>query len=310
MSHPGSVHASPEPAEGAPAVQSADDLGERLSGTGYLCDDGLATIGFLALRMQRPLLLEGEPGTGKTALAEALAAALGLKLIRLQCHEGIDASQALYDWDFARQILHLRTIEATRGNQAIDSDAVEQSLFDERFLLSRPIVQALRESPVVLLIDEIDRADDEFEAFLLEVLSTNQVTIPEYGTISAQTPPIVVLTSNRTRELHDALKRRCLYHWVDHPGLQREIEIVRRRLPDVSAHLAAQVAKATARLRSRDDVVKPPGVAETLDWALALHTLGATELDLETAATTLGAVLKYREDAERVRSSLDKLLAS
>jgi MoxR-like ATPase len=163
---------------------------------------------------------------------------------------------------------------------------------------------------VVLLIDEIDRADDEFEAFLLEVLSTNQVTIPEYGTIHAEVPPVVVLTSNRTRELHDALKRRCLYHWVEHPGLQREIEIVRRRLPDVPAHLAAQVAKATARLRSRDDVVKPPGVAETLDWALALHTLGATDLDLENAATTLGAVLKYREDAERVRSSLDKLLAS
>jgi len=291
-------------------VASAADLGERLSGTGYLTDDGLATIGYLALQMQRPLLLEGEPGTGKTALAEALAQALGLNLIRLQCHEGIDASQALYDWDFARQILHLRTIEATKGDQTLDEAEVEKSLFDERFLLARPIVQALRESPVVLLIDEIDRADDEFEAFLLEVLSTNQVTIPEYGTVSAVVPPVVVLTSNRTRELHDALKRRCLYHWVDHPGLQREIEIVRRRLPEVPARLAAQVASATARLRTRDDVVKPPGGAETLDWALALHTLGASELDLETAATTLGAVLKYREDAERVRSSLDKLLAS
>jgi len=301
MGHPGIVHALPD---------GPDDLGERLSSTGYLCDDGLSTIGFLALRMQRPLLLEGEPGTGKTALAEALAQALGLDLIRLQCHEGIDASQALYDWDFARQILHLRTIEATKGDRAVDEEAVERSLFDERFLLARPIVQALRESPVVLLIDEIDRADDEFEAFLLEVLSTNQVTIPEFGTIRAETPPVVVLTSNRTRELHDALKRRCLYHWVDHPGLQREIEIVRRRLPEVSAHLAAQVAQVTARLRTRDDVVKPPGVAETLDWAQALHTLGATDLDLETAAATLGAVLKYREDAERVRSSLDKLLAS
>jgi MoxR-like ATPase len=301
MSHPGIVRELP----GGP-----DELGERLSSTGYLCDGGLSTVGFLALRMQRPLLLEGEPGTGKTALAEALAQALGLDLIRLQCHEGIDASQALYDWDFARQILHLRTIEATRGDQPVDEDEVERSLFAERFLLARPIVQALRESPVVLLIDEVDRADDEFEAFLLEVLSTNQVTIPEYGTIRAETPPVVVLTSNRTRELHDALKRRCLYHWVDHPGLQREIEIVRRRLPEVSAHLAAQVAQVTARLRSRDDVVKPPGVAETLDWAQALHTLGATDLDLETAAATLGAVLKYREDAERVRSSLDKLLAS
>jgi MoxR-like ATPase len=297
-------------AAAAPEVTSPAGLAERLSATGYLTDDGLATIGYLALAMQRPLLLEGEPGTGKTALAEALAAALGLSLIRLQCHEGIDASQALYDWDFARQILHLRTIEATQGDAEIDQAEVEKSLFDERFLVARPIVQALRESPVVLLIDEIDRADDEFEAFLLEVLSTNQVTIPEYGTVSATVPPVVVLTSNRTREVHDALKRRCLYHWVDHPGLKREIEIVRRRLPDVSPRLAEQVALATARLRERDDLLKPPGVAETLDWAQALHTLGVAELDLETAATTLGAVLKYREDAERVRSSLDKILAS
>jgi MoxR-like ATPase len=292
---------------GRPA--SATDLADRLSRTGYLTDDGLATIGYLALAMRRPLLLEGEPGTGKTALAEALAEALELPLIRLQCHEGIDASQALYDWDFARQILHLRTIEATRGNEDVDQSEVEKSLFDERFLLARPIVQALRESPVVLLIDEIDRADDEFEAFLLEVLSTNQVTIPEYGTVTAATPPIVVLTSNRTREVHDALKRRCLYHWVDHPGLEREIEIVRRRLPEVPVRLAEQVARAIGRLRQRDDLVKPPGVAETLDWAKALHTLGASQLDLEMAAATLGAVLKYREDAERVRASLDKMLA-
>jgi MoxR-like ATPase len=291
-------------------VESAATLAELLSHTGYLTEDGLATIGYLALAMQRPLLLEGEPGTGKTALAEALAEALDLDLIRLQCHEGIDASQALYDWDFARQILHLRTVEATKGSEGIDQNEVEKSLFDERFLLARPILQALTESPVVLLIDEIDRADDEFEAFLLEVLSTNQVTIPEYGTVTAATPPIVVLTSNRTREVHDALKRRCLYHWVDHPGLAREIAIVRTRLPDVPQRLAEQVALATSRLRQRDDLVKPPGVAETLDWAQALHTLGESELDLDNAARTLGAVLKYREDADRVREALDVILAS
>jgi len=291
-------------------VNSADELSARLSDTGYLTDEGLATIGYLALAMGRPLLLEGEPGTGKTALAEAMAEALGVHLIRLQCHEGIDASQALYDWDFARQILHLRTVEATTNTSDVDQEAVEKSLFDERFLLARPILRALRETPCVLLIDEIDRADDEFEAFLLEVLSTNQVTIPEYGTVRAAHPPVVVLTSNRTREVHDALKRRCLYHWVDHPGLEREVEIVRRRLPDVPAALAEQVARAAQRLRARDDLVKPPGVAETLDWARALHTLGASELDLAHAATTLGAVLKYREDADRVRASLDKLLAA
>jgi MoxR-like ATPase len=300
-------------------VGSPSQLAGLLSQTGYLADGGLATVGYLALAMHRPLLLEGEPGTGKTALAEALAEALGLRLIRLQCHEGIDASQALYDWDFARQILHLRTVEATRltqaaGSEGLDQPAVdvaevEKSLFDERFLLARPILQALRESPVVLLIDEIDRADDEFEAFLLEVLSTFAVTIPEYGTVTAATPPIVVLTSNRTREVHDALKRRCLYHWIDHPVLAREIEIVRRRLPDVPPLLASQVARATSRLRSRDDLVKPPGVAETLDWARALQTLGQSELDLGTAASTLGAVLKYREDTQRVLASLETILA-
>ena len=291
-----------------PSLGSPDEIAARLAEQGYLSDEGLSTVTYLALSMNRPLLVEGEPGTGKTALAEALAASLGVPLIRLQCYEGIDASQALYDWDFTRQILHLRTVEAT--GSAADPDALEESLFDERFLLARPILRALRESPAVLLVDEIDRADDEFEAFLLEVLSTHQVSIPELGTITAETPPIVVLTSNRTRELHDALKRRCLYHWIDHPGLARETAIVRTRLPEVAEKLAEQVVTVVQRLRLADELLKPPGVAETLDWARALHELGSTELDLENAAATIGALCKYREDMERVRASLDVMLSA
>ncbi len=285
---------------------TAGDLAARLAETGYLADESLATIAFLALEMQRPLLLEGEPGTGKTALAEALAQALDAPLVRLQCYEGIDATQALYDWDFPRQILHLRTLEA--AGQTIDVDKAESSLFDERFLLARPVLRALRDAPAVLLVDEIDRADDEFEAFLLEVLSTYQVSIPEIGTITATRPPVVVLTSNRTREIHDALKRRCLYHWVEHPGLAREVEIVRTRAPEVPAQLAEQVVGVVQRLRSDEQLLKPPGVAETLDWARALHRLGTRDLDVATAAATLGAVVKYREDAQRVRQALDRIL--
>lgn len=288
------------------ALTSAADVASRLDQVGYLADEELATVVFLAARMQRPLLLEGEPGTGKTALAEGLAQTLGLPLVRLQCYEGIDASQALYDWDFPRQILHLRALEAAGG---VEADEAEKSLYDERFLLARPVLAALRRAPAVLLVDEVDRADDEFEAFLLEVLSTWQVTIPEFGTVTAPEPPLVVLTSNRTRELHDALKRRCLYHWIDHPGLDREVEIVRSRAPEVSAELARQVVGLVQELRTRDDLLKPPGVAETLDWARALTYLGTTELDLASAAATLGALLKYREDADRVKAALDLMLA-
>jgi MoxR-like ATPase len=292
-------------------------LAAALDAAGYLPDEGLATAAYLAMRMGRPLFLEGDPGVGKTALAQALAEITGATLVRLQCYEGIDASQALYDWDFPRQVLHLRAagVAAETGRSAgrdtpdpagsLDTSALENSLYDRRYLIARPILQALENSPSVLLIDEIDRADDEFEAFLLEVLADHAVSIPELGTIRAQVPPLVVLTSNRTREVHDALKRRCLYHWVAHPPYDREVAILRRRLPEITETLATQVAGAVRALREAD-LLKPPGVAETIDWAQALHLLGARELDPDRAAATLGAVLKYHEDELRVRQTVLK----
>jgi MoxR-like ATPase len=265
-------------------IASVADVGRALASEGYLANEGLATAVFLAVTLEQPLLLEGEAGVGKTETAKALAAATGARLIRLQCHEGIDVHHALYDWDYGRQLL------ALRGGDG-------EELFSERFLLRRPLLEALEhDGPVVLLIDEVDRADDEFEAFLLELLSDFQVTIPELGTISARGRPVVVLTSNRTRELHDALKRRCLYHWIDYPSPAREREIVAARLPDVPEEIARRVVSAVARLRAQE-LYKLPGVGETLAWAQALVALGP-EADLEATA---GVALKVREDIQRVR---------
>jgi len=286
---------------------SPAELSAALAGTGYLAEPGLATAGWLALRMERPLFLEGEAGVGKTSFAAALAAATGLDMIRLQCYEGLDATQALYDWDFPRQILHLRTLEAVGDER--DPARVEASLYDRRFLLARPLLKALESAPCLLLVDEVDRADDEFEAYLLELLADWAVSIPELGRIVAARPPAVVLTSNRTREVHDALKRRCLYHWVEHPDPDREVAILRARLPELTDRLAGQVAEATARLRALE-LAKSPGVAEAIDWARALQLLGAGELTATAAEATLGAVVKVHEDTERVRGhGLPVLLA-
>lgn len=290
------------PPPSAHDVTSVDQVHTALSTHGYLPDEGLATAVFLAMSLRRPLLLEGEAGVGKTELAKVLARWTGGELIRLQCYEGIDAAQAVYDWDYARQLLHLRAAEASGEATTVGTAALEAQLYDERFLLRRAVLRAITSgdgAPPVLLIDEIDRADDEFEAYLLEVLSDFQVTVPELGTFRAVTPPLVILTSNRTRDVHDALKRRCLYHWVEHPGFEREVAIVRLRAPQVPEALARQVAGAVEALRGLH-LYKPPGVAETIDWAAALGRLGVTRLDEATVAATLGTVLKYREDHERV----------
>jgi MoxR-like ATPase len=284
-------------------MDSIDEVERALGAESYLPDRGLATSIFLSLAMGRPLLLEGEAGVGKTEVGKALARILGAELIRLQCYEGIDAAQALYEWDYSRQLLYARALQA--GELDLGQRVAE--LYGPEFLLERPLLRAIRaESAAVLLIDELDRADDEFEAFLLEVLSEYAVTVPELGTISAAEPPAVVITSNRTRELHDALKRRCLYHWIDFPELDREVEIVRLRAPGVSEQLARSVATTVGRLRELD-LVKRPGVAEAIDWAQALSLLGASSANGAPARETLGWAVKNRDDQRRVEAELPEL---
>jgi MoxR-like ATPase len=288
--------------EAARPFGSIEDVARALRERSYLADRGLATAIYLALSLDRPLLLEGEAGVGKTEVAKALAEVLDRRLIRLQCYEGIDASQALYEWNYSRQLITVRAL------QAGDAAAHVQDLFGPEFLVERPLLAAIKAGPsAVLLVDELDRADDEFEAFLLEVLSEFAVTIPEVGRIAATRPPAVVITSNRTRELHDALKRRCLYHWIDHPSLEREVQIIAVRAPEASESLARQVAAAVAKLRAMD-VAKRPGVAEAIDWAHALAFLGVDTLDGESVEATLGTVLKDHEDLELARGSLARVV--
>jgi MoxR-like ATPase len=288
-------------------VPDVETLAQRLGNVDYLVDEGLATSMFLALGLPQPLLLEGEAGVGKTEAAKALAGVLDTPLIRLQCYEGIDAAEALYEWNYPRQLLSIRLAEAS-GTQLREED-----LFGPDYLIRRPLLRALEHPgprPAVLLIDEIDRADDDFEAFLLELLAEAAVTIPELGPVRATHPPVIVLTSNRTRDLHDAVKRRCLYQWIDYPSPQREVEIIRRRVRGSSETLAVQVADAIARMRD-SDVQKPPGIAEAIDWLAALSELGVEVLDAEAVERTLGSVLKYREDQDVIRASgLEQLIGA
>jgi len=303
---------SPHDATGDPTdevrqlVPDVETLAQRLASVDYLAGEGLATSMFLSLRLPQPLLLEGEAGVGKTEAGRSLAAVLDTPLVRLQCYDGIDAAEALYEWNYPRQLLSIRLADAS------DRELSEEDLFGPDYLIRRPLLRALEHPgprPAVLLIDEIDRADDDFEAFLLELLADAAVTIPELGTVRATHPPAIVLTSNRTRDLHDAVKRRCLYHWIDYPTPEREVEIVRRRVKGVSETLAVQVAGAVARIRE-GDVQKPPGIAEAIDWVAALDLLGVEELDEAAVERTLGSVLKYSEDQEVVRAAgLDQLVA-
>ncbi|OLS54003.1 AAA family ATPase [Rhodovulum sulfidophilum] len=273
-----------------------------LAGQNYVCGRALGTVAFLALRLGRPLFLEGEPGTGKTEIARALASGLGRRLIRLQCYEGLDAASAVCEWNFAAQMIAIRTAEAAG---AADRSALEAELFDERFLIERPLLQAMRPQaggPPVLLIDELDRTDEPFEAFLLEALGDFQVTVPELGTIRAAEPPIVILTSNRTREVHDALKRRCLYHWVDYPDFARELEILQARAPEAAETLSREIVAFVQKLRA-EDLFKKPGVAETIDWAKCLLALDVIALSPDVIADTIGALLKYQDDIQRLEGS-------
>ena len=284
-------------------LKTVGELTEVLRGGGYLADRGLSTAVFVGLALDRPILLEGEVGVGKTEIAKVLASVLGRRLIRLQCYEGIDTNQALYEWDYARQMLQIRAL----SERGLGEDQAVEKLYGPAFLLERPLLEAVRAGDrAVLLVDEVDRADDEFEAFLLELLSDFQITVPEIGTIAAERPPLVVLTSNRTRELHDALKRRCLYHWVGYPSAERELEIVLVRAPGISETLARKVVAAVNRLREMD-LAKPPGVAETIDWVRTLDVLGESDLSTGAVEDTLGAVVKERDDLDVVRDNLERI---